>query len=372
MREKEGGEPCGEKLFQQAWLVLRRALIRELRRRGLWQTPAAFLGITGDRWTERSIAGPTASLFEDDPLDELVAAAYEFVFVDRLSAICDQLEIKPSIDGLVFLNLRHFLCERQRRYDPLGYRIFKVLRQAITRAVEDGEWAVVAGDPKVHNETVLGVEGGSEEPDDGTRVAKLAGTWAESLMPALVTAQGKAQRRLVLQVREAIVALPEHGIECFRCGDLIRGLRHRSRQLWTSIFDVHRGPTAFAADSGTLDGRVTLVLPDLGFQDRNSFEALLNCVSWKIAHAGHGSDEDLPRLWHLLSTFAQDEDAGKVPSRRQLARLLEIPRDRLPGLLRLLGNLIEDCHRHVRNAAVSSSVHALSRQRQQPTRKDRP
>jgi len=372
LQEQKGGEPCSEELFRRTWLMLRRGLIRELQRRGLWQASPNLLGIAGEYWTEQTLSGPTTSDLEEDPLDELVGVAYEFVFVDRLTALCDQLEIKPSIDGLVFLNLRHILYERQRRFDPLGYRIFKVLHQAILGAVEEGAWNVVSGNPKIRNDTVLSVAGGLGGPADADRVADLTGAWAESLMPELVTAQGKAQRRLVMRIREAIAELPRHGVECFRCGDLIRGLRDRSRQLWISVFDAYRGPTAFTEDPRTPEGRTALVLPNLGFQDRDSFEALLDCVGWKIDLGKHRADGDLPRLWRLLTTFAQDDDAGKAPSQRQLARLLEIPRDRLPDLLCQLRTMIEDCRRHFRNVAVASSMETPQRGRPLPIRKERP
>ena len=137
-----GGEPDPQRLAAVRG-ALQGALRGELRRRGLWNAPPDYLGVYGaEGW--------------EDALEELVSALYAFVFVERSRALQAQLRIKPNVDGLVFLNVRHFLHERQKEHDPLGSQVFEVLQSAVRRAVAVGDLHVLAGDPRVRNETVLG------------------------------------------------------------------------------------------------------------------------------------------------------------------------------------------------------------------------
>src|SRR5436309_14649242 len=116
-----GGEPDPQRLATVRE-TLRGALRGELRRRGLWNAPPDYLGVYGSEGWE-------------DALEELLAECYAFVFVDRLRALQAQLRVKPNVDGLVFLNVRHFLHERQKEHDPVGSQVFEVLQSAVRCAV---------------------------------------------------------------------------------------------------------------------------------------------------------------------------------------------------------------------------------------------
>ncbi len=110
------GKPPDEVGFDRVWQALRGLLHRELRQRGLWLLPPSYLGVDGwGHWTES--AGGRA-----DALDELVADCYSFNFVQRIVSLRAQLQVKPNIEGLIYLNVGHFVHELQQRNDPLGTR----------------------------------------------------------------------------------------------------------------------------------------------------------------------------------------------------------------------------------------------------------
>jgi len=79
-----------------------------------------------------------ADLLGTGPLEELLADCYAFIFVDRLRTLQVQLAIKPNIDGLIFLNIRNFLYERQKDHDPLGYHVFTVVVAAVKKCLANG------------------------------------------------------------------------------------------------------------------------------------------------------------------------------------------------------------------------------------------
>ena len=136
--QQEGGG------FDEAWTALRRLLVSELKRRSLWSLPPACLGIYGcETWDD------------PDAVEELVADCFVFVFVERFRSLKAQLRYKPNIEGLIVRNVRNFLHETQRRHDPVGFRVFTMLRSAVRGALSAGELQVIAGNPSLRHDTVL-------------------------------------------------------------------------------------------------------------------------------------------------------------------------------------------------------------------------
>lgn len=120
--------------------------------------------------------GSSARGAQVSALGELVADCYAFIFVDRLQSLKRHLEDKPDIDGLVLLNVRHFLHERQREHDPLGFRIFELLYAAVEEAVSSGALSLLAGDKKIRNDTLLA----SAPPPGSRRRRPLRSSWSRS------------------------------------------------------------------------------------------------------------------------------------------------------------------------------------------------
>jgi hypothetical protein len=140
LRNLEPDQPLDQdddREFEEVWTGLRRLLVSELKRRSLWSLPPACLGIYGcTTW-----ADPEA-------VEELVADCFVFIFVERFRSLKAQLRYKPNVEGLIVRNVRNFLHETQRRHDPVGYRVFTVLRSAVRDALSAGELQVIAGSPR--------------------------------------------------------------------------------------------------------------------------------------------------------------------------------------------------------------------------------
>jgi hypothetical protein len=162
LRNLEPGRPLDRESreLEEAWAALRRLLVSELRRRSLWSLPPAYLGIYG-----------CASWNEPEAVEELLAECFVFIFVERFRSLKAQLRSKSDIEGLVLRNVRNFLQETQRRHDPVGFRVFTVLRSAVRNLLAAGELRVIAGNPGVQRDTVLTF--GSVSSEEAVRLEEL-------------------------------------------------------------------------------------------------------------------------------------------------------------------------------------------------------
>jgi hypothetical protein len=317
--------------------ALRAVLTGELRRRGLWNAPPSYLGVYG-------------SASWDEALEELLAECYAFVFVDRLRSLQAQLEVKPNIDGLVFLNVRHFLHERQKEHDPLGAQVFQVLQAAVRAAVAAGELSVLAGDARIRNDTVLGLAPDAEPAATAGRESLrfLVARWNDDLLPDLVTLRGRRQEEVVERLREYLGGLADAGVLAFRFKDLIDPLKADVRRRWAALLEPAIGEVGVERGDDEATRMVRLVRPDTGFEERQLFRRLIACVLAAIERLDvSGKTRDyLTTLWQFLRVEAAEggaqEGEGRL-SRRRIAELLGIPRDRLPELYETLGRFLERC-----------------------------
>lgn len=315
--------------------VLRAALRGELRRRGLWTAPPGYLGVYGHAsW--------------DEALEELLAECYAFVFVDRLRSLQAQLRVKPNIDGLVFLNVRHFLHERQKENDPLGAQVFQVLQAAVRGAVAAGELHVLAGDSRIRNETVLGFSPDADPASvAGRDLRAAAARWNDALLPDLVTLRGRREAEVVERLRGCLPDLQAEGVEAFRFKDLIDPLKADVRARWAALLDHAAGEPAIERGEDETVRAVRLVRPDTGFEERQLYRRLVACVLAAVERldVNDKTRSYLSTLWQFLrvqAMGAQEQDEER-PSQRRIGDLLGIPRERLPDLYKTLGRLLEAC-----------------------------
>lgn len=336
-----GRNPPGPERVAAVRKALRVALKSELKRRGLWESPPRYLGVYGwERWEEGTPS-------EDDALSELCAEGYVFIFATRLRTLRVHLESKENVDGLVFLNLRHFLHDRQKEHDPVGSRVFEVLQSAVRRSVESGELHVLEGEAGVRNNTVLGfapqADPASPDPAD---LRSFVVRWNSDLLPDLLTARGKRQEEVVQKLRERLPELRQEGVETFRFKDLIDPMKADVRARWAALHERGDGDVAVetAGDEKTL---TRLVQPDTDVEDRQFFKKVVSCVleSLERVEAREKTRAYLQNLWSFVRLAARDsgEDPSRRPSARKVADLLGIPRDRLPQLYDTLGRIVSRC-----------------------------
>ncbi len=329
-------------LAEELLVELREVLTRELRRRSLWTSPPSYVGIYGcAQWAppaEDRI--PTST-----PLDELVSDCYVFIFGKKLPQLLNKVRVNP-IDGLVVFLLRTFLHRRQRIHDPLGYRVFEVLRGAVKAAVRADELRVVEGSEKIRNDTVLAVTPGAGASDVASleTLRPIVARWNDKLLPGLVIAMRYERTRLNAGLREHLFNLEAEGVTAFGFKPLVDVLKEDVRARWAELYDQEEGETAVLMDDGSRTV-VRVFRPDQRRHDAIAFEELLECVTERIAK----SDERertrryLRRLWGFLRHFVHRDDDEALPARRGLAKMLSIPRGRLTGLYEILGQLVRRC-----------------------------
>jgi hypothetical protein len=333
----------------EAWRALRGLLRRELRRRGLWTTSPSLLGVFGwDRWessaadSEWRWAGRTPGA-----LDELLVDCFDFTLLTRERSLRAQLAVKGNVEGLITLNVRNFVSERQKQNDPLGTRTFEVLHEAATRLVEGGHLMVLGGDLRIRNETVVGTVD-SQEWIPLEVWSENVSLWCRELLPELVTAKASERRLVSEALADRIGSLfsSRPGRLLFR--DMISVLKDEVRGRWS---------TMFAQDSGWMpDGQGESVdraeLPDSLLVTQQNFVALIECVLIRLRGASLdprtrsylGTLWEFLRIWALDGSNRSDDTSwNRLPSHRQLAEQLKIPRERLPTDLETLAVFLREC-----------------------------
>lgn len=362
VRRVEPGDPRPAGL-DEAWQKLRDALIGELRNRSLWNAPPSYLGVYG--WTRWS---------EPGALDELAADCFTAVFIRRLPALKALAEEMANVEGLVFRNIRNYLHDTQKKHNPLDYRIFTVLRAAARRAVEAETLHVLGDDPKIGNTTVLGfAAAGDPRVARGVEIAEHVRTWGDDLLPELVTAKPKGLDRVEERMCGHLARLEAEGVEAFRFKDLLEPLQDDLRSRWNALWRQVEGELAMAGGSGQLRRLVRLAHPDSGFEERQLFERLLRCVDEALARL-ESSDRRvyLETLWAFFKSHAADISGvpgdAELPSRRQTAELLGIPRYRLPELSETLREEVERCRQALRRPLREDAGRLAARTREPAVR----
>lgn len=361
LRHLDGrGEPSDDHRFEAVWRALRRALCRELHRRGLWQSSPAYLGIVGwQRWQE--------PVDDQGALEELLADCYSYIFCQRLRSLEAQRQIKANVDGLVVRNVRNFVHDRQRSHDPVGLRIYEVLREAVEESLSAGILQRIGSESRLRSRSRLGFAARQARLQAGDHdLGRTVRAWNDTLMPALVLARGRRRAQVVARLRACLESLSEQGIERFRFGDVLEPLRYDVRARWAALLDQE---SATRRDSrwATLPQAAT---PGSSFEARQSFDALVHCVDRCLLarQANRRTRGYLASLWSFLRAHALSaapaiegrRDPDRLPSRRQLSRLLGIPRERLPGLFGILRPMIERCQGRTGSTAKAAADPAMA------------
>ena len=195
-----------------------------------------------------------------------------------------------------------------------------------------------------------------------------------------MTARGKAVEEVADRLCEGIRRLARAGVEALPFARLVGALKAAVRQRWMAVWGYSEGETGFEDRDEELAPLVPLVRPETRFEELDSFQKLISCISELLDKSREKAKtrEYLHRLWLFLRGYAAECPASEeeesetsfpspdmLPSRRKMADLLGIPRERLPGLHATLGTLLTECR--VSSLAGRSSVGVImdSKQRRQ-------
>lgn len=332
--------------FDAFWQALGAALRRELRRRGLWDAPPRFLGIE------------EPASWNTEALEELTTDCYVYV-LQRLRALERQLEMRSEVEGLVLLNVKHFVFERQKLADPVGFRVYEVLRGAVRLALGAGAITIDGGDSDLDNRTRLSwpvkekPSTANEATDQAmSSIAEQARLWADDLLPELMLARGRNRDAVSERLAEALGQLGEAGVRSASFKQLADAFKREVRGRWGAFWARE---SAEPDDEGST--RVgnhwiaqAVAPPGTGFESRQSFERLAACVELsvdRLATRG-GQGAGLAELWHFLQSLAPDPGVASLPSQRRVAEELGIPRYRMTTYYSALRRIVEGCQRRLR------------------------
>ena len=330
----------GQELDLSTWeklrKALRQALVFEMKKRSVWSASPRYLGIYGsDRWDAEAI-------------EELTLACYSYTFLDRLQSLANKLDVLENLDGLVFVNIRHFLHDTQRFHDPFGFRVFEIARAAVSKLTQEKVLAVLGGDPKIANTTVLGFRAGNGVTQlQAVDLREQVTSWNDRLMPELALSWHRGQ---VVDVLAALLCrLPEDGVEVFWFRGLVEPLKSDARDRWQALLAELTGETGIEEGDDALAEIVRVVGPDTSFEERQSLQSLFDCMAESIgALPGKRRTRDyLERLLLFLRDFAtgaeRPEILDRFPSDHLLGKLLGVPRGRIGELKKTLSSLLVPC-----------------------------
>lgn len=348
-----GTEPAPE-LWTAMWEKLRAILASELRRRSLWTAPPSYLGICG------------GSSWSEEALEELSAACYAFVFLERLDGLKSHLAMQDNVEGLVLRSIRNFLYDQQKKHDPIGFRVFDVLVAAARQALSAGRLHVLEGDVRLTGDTVLGATPGqgaesSAEADPSDHVHR----WNDELLPQLITGRGAEVEKVKTVLADHLSRLAEEAMP-FRFKDVVDALKYDTRRRWLAVWLTTDGELGF--DDGQDEDVVSvvrMVRPDFAFEEREAFHRLLACVAENLAGLDGVSARTrsyLQRLWIFVRAQVA-RGAERFPAKQRIAKSLDIPRYRLPELLAILGRQVERCRQRQQRSSLTGDKAARAPQR---------
>ena len=322
--------------LQELLRTLRAVLVIELKRRGIWWAPPAFLRVIGQSWTANG----------GEALAELTQSAYLYIFAERLNTLIEGRRRGLDVGPLVIRMVRQFVSKQQRLADPIGYCVYTRLKEAVLQMIDGKDLYRGKAEPRMHNRTVLAFQrlpnGNALVPAEGESLVGLVGGWSEELLPELVTALGKAVRPVVTDLRRRIQSLEGEGIVAFRFGDLVAPLRDEVRRRWHAVRGEVDGEVRFLAsgEDGETSESVLVTWPEHPVE----YESLLDCVTSSIDRHDPGHEQEpLWRLWLMIRGVTPYGDEPRPVSVAGVSKLIDLSRRQVGKLQKILRSMVSAC-----------------------------
>jgi hypothetical protein len=306
-------------------------LRRRMRRRHLLSAPPAYLGYVGSNWEPGG------------PWEDLVSECYLYAFLEsgRLEALKNHLDDFPTIDGLITRNVDHFLLERQRQNDFIGYAVHGNVEGAVGLARRAGLLQMESSDEgRLQSDSLLRFVGSPpdvavEDPRKLRRFVEDAPDWNGALASLVRTTD--AGRQWVFSRLQALAA---SGVGALRAGDLVGGIAAHARALWSARHGVPMAEMAYEGDdeAGQL---VRMLGPDLSLENRERWEWLKQEVFRRIETLDR-QQRVRERLRLIFEGMVRTLESGdsREPRQADLVRELDMPRATLSEQFALLRDII--------------------------------
>lgn len=205
--------------------IIGKVLKSKMRERNLWDQPPSLLGYSyHQNWNKKTFS-------------DILHDCYDYAIPSRYQSLKTHVSIKENIDGLVFLNISHFLQDRQKAHDPEGYAIFKNVEAVLQDFSKSGFIRLdnLRDKNKIRNETIcILITPYSQELFQDYGVIKQtvsSHSEYETILNNAVILGAKGQHSVSL----LILHLRKEGIAAFRVKDLVDILKDASRSVDVEI-----------------------------------------------------------------------------------------------------------------------------------------
>jgi len=322
------------------------ALRAEMKRRGLLNMPPVWLGDKYENWD---------SWKDPEAFEVLCIDCYVFSIIDPYDKLHAALKISDNIDGLIFLNIKYFVSNLQKKNDPVGHAVAQHAKQATQRAIEKGIFTPTGLNNKeeVDNQTLLTVS--SSNPSTTSEKEQILEilynnstnpTWKDirlKLAGKDKTVQGP--------LCEIICQLTKSGISCFRFKALADAMKEDVRALKEKDMAARKnmaleiedwGVEQIELEKGDIQNiLVPIVEADTAYEEYESFVEFVEQIRKAIDRLKY--QQRVKERLHQEFTEIADaiERKDEILSQAELGRRLDISKATVSGDMKILGKLIQ-------------------------------
>lgn len=331
-----------DEVFKELREAISIALRIEMKKRGLWDMPPVWLGDEYEIWN--SWSNPEA-------FDALCIDCYIFAIIKQYKNLQAVLKTSDNIEGLIFLNIRYFVSNIQKKNDSLGHAVAQHARDAVQCAIDKG--ILVPSElnykGKVGNKTLLTASSSNTSitPLEKSAILKVLSqnkVWADIRLKLA----GKSQA-VQEPLCEIICQLTKSDVLCFQFKTLVNAMKEEVRKARQENFakqmalDIEN--TIFEEteeDNDTVSIMpVQLIEPDTTYEDYESFHELVKQVQEAInqLESQQRVRERLHQVFAEIVDYIETE--GEEPFQTELVKKLDIPKATLSGDMKTLRQLVQ-------------------------------
>ncbi|MCK5716116.1 MAG: hypothetical protein KAH77_01405 [Thiomargarita sp.] len=292
---------------QEMFEHLKQDLRSVLKKRGLWNAPPKYLGyLYFESWVKADPRNP-------DPLHDIAVDCYFFICT-RISSLRKQLKIKENIDGLISLDIAHFITERQQKPDPEGYAIGSNVKKTISHLIEVGKIQCVG---KLNKNTILTFSNTNTiEPSDKQDLwdnIRKKKNWCNVRL-GLLSKNEKAQETAQDELSEILEQLPNADIMSFRYYDLLTCLKNDARNnrkiYYDSVLNIDNTSVSYNDDDEAT--QVLINFPDKNYEDWQDYKDLSDKTCKKILESKHKNAKKIHAVFQeYVASCDIDEDISQ-------------------------------------------------------------
>lgn len=292
-------------LLEELALVLK----REMKQRGIWTIPPSSIGIEYLDWKNWG---------QKEALENLACHCYEYI-MPRFPNFITYLNRGHNIDALIRTNIKHFLTEKQKKGDPIGYAVAGNVKAAVQESLQNN-MMFAHPENSLGNNTVLTCSKTPDIPIDKSQLRKIIHRFQDwgTLRLQLVQQNQKARKKLT----EILSQLSKYGILSVQYGDLMKIIKEDCRQEWQALGDPEETVIEYQNDDTAQ--RVHLVQADTSHDDWKEWHSLRQRILNQIEEQHQSQKNVRTRISILFTELAVFIEADEpIPSQVELTRVLK-------------------------------------------------